>query len=130
MSGRGSESPPAVCRRRPAEVVSVPRSNPITGFPREVLPRLVEIVEQLADHPDTQWFGLGRAVDPAQACSRKGCSDYASIYQTRGHTNAMFVEDALLKFFADHPKLRPGATDSRGGVARDTKINFVYVVWG
>lgn len=102
----------------------------ISGSPSTVLPTLVEIVEHLAADPSVRCFHIGRSVNTAQACSRKRCRDWIEIYRTRGHANAMIVEDTLLKIFSEHPKLRPGATDSRGGVARERVTNFVYVVRG
>lgn len=87
-------------------------------------------VGRFVDEPSVSWFDIGRSVNPADACSRKGCDAYQLLYQTMSLENAMQVEEALRSAFVRHPKFVGRSADARGGTPWGPATNYVYIVYG
>lgn len=100
----------------------------LTGYPNDVAEPLLRFVLQKVEHLGIGWFGIGRSVHPPSRCYAKGCDGLFDLYSTRTVGHAMDVERWLLQQLRGHRKLRAGAFDARGNVARGRQ--FVYLLFG
>jgi hypothetical protein len=103
--------------------------KPLTGWPKDVFPVLVQLVDFIANDRAVKEFYTGRGVDPSERRSYHGSDDIAAIYFTDSVDNAIVVESALIKTFYDHPKCSNDAPHGGGGVTEEYG-SYVYVaIW-
>lgn len=103
--------------------------EPLTGWPNDVLPELISIVDSIANDRDIKEFYIGRSVDPIQRKSFHDSDDIVCIYFSDSVDNAIAVESVLIEEFYSHPKCSNDAPHGGGGVTTEYG-NYVYVaVW-
>ena len=78
--------------------------KPLTGWPKDVFPVLVQLVDSIANDRAVKEFYIGRGADPSERRSYHGSDDIVAIYFTDSVDNAIVVESALIKTFYNHPK--------------------------
>jgi hypothetical protein len=103
--------------------------KPLTGWPKDVFPVLVRLVDFIAKQRAVKEFYTGRGADPSERRSYHGSDDIVAIYFTDSVDNAIVVESALIKTFYDHPKCSNDAPHGGGGVTEEYG-SYVYVaIW-
>jgi hypothetical protein len=100
--------------------------EPLTGYPRDVFLKLVEIVDTIANERATRMFYIGRCVDPRKRMLEHGSDIIYPIYYTESVDHAITVEDALINHFYDYQKCDNDAPHGGGGVSEEYG-NYVYV---
>ncbi len=103
--------------------------EPLTGYPKNVLPRLAQIVYSIVNDMSVSQFYIGRAVDPYKRMIEHGSDNIIPIYYTESIDHAIDIEDALINRFYNHPKCDNDAPHGGGGVSEEYG-SYVYVaVW-
>jgi hypothetical protein len=103
--------------------------NPLTGWPKDVFPALVRLVDSIANHRSVKEFYIGRGVDPSERKSYHGSDDIATIHFTDSVDNAIAIESALIETFYSHQKCSNDALHGGGGVTEEYG-SYVYVaIW-
>jgi hypothetical protein len=103
--------------------------EPLTGYPREVLPKLVRIVDSIAKDREVEEFYIGRTVDPHKRMTELASDSIFPIYSTDSADHAIEVEGGLIGQFYNHPKCSNDAPHGGGGVSEEYR-DYVYVaIW-
>lgn len=103
--------------------------EPLTGYPRYVIPKLIQVVNSIANDRSISLFYIGRAVDPRKRMIEHDSDSVMPIYYTESVDHAINVEDVLIDYFYEHPKCDNDAPHGGGGISEDYG-NYVYVaVW-
>ena len=91
---------------------------PITGWPKDVFPMLVQLVNSIVNQKSVKEFYIGRGRDPSERKSYHGSVD-----------NSIAIESALIDTFYNHQKCNNKAQHGGGGVSEEYG-NYVYVaIW-
>lgn len=103
--------------------------KPLTGWPKDIFPALIQFLDSIVDHKSVKKFRIGRSVDPSQRASLHGGDDTFAIYFTDSVDNAIAIESTLIETFYTHPKCVNRAPHGGGGITEE-QGNYVYVaIW-
>lgn len=103
--------------------------EPLSGYPRNVFPRLVQVVNSIANDRSVRLFYIGRTVDPYKRMIEHDSDNIIPIYSTESIDHAIDIEDALIEHFYNHPKCDNDAPHGGGGISEEYG-NYVYVaIW-
>jgi hypothetical protein len=73
--------------------------KPYTGLPEDVVPNVIEAVEDIVEDRYLKKFSIGRTGDTEARRSELGADDIVPVYRTSDSDNAVYVEEALLEVF-------------------------------
>lgn len=100
-----------------------------TGWPKDVFPMLVQLVNSIVNQKSVKEFYIGRGRDPSERKSYHSSDDIFAIYFTDSVDNSIAIESALIDTFYDHQKCNNKAQHGGGGVSEEYG-NYVYVaIW-
>jgi len=101
----------------------------LTGWPKEVLPILFDLISSVSEQKEIHEFYIGRSIDPAQRFAAHNCDDIFPIYYSDSIDNAIIVESTLIESYYNHPKCSNDAPHG-GGRTIEEYGNYVYLaIW-
>lgn len=72
---------------------------PLTGWPKDVICPLVNIIASFVNQREIRLFYIGRSNNITETKSRHGYDNIVVLYRTDSADNAIAVEDILIKKF-------------------------------
>ena len=98
-----------------------------TGYPKDVIPKLISIVDNEISQKYVKGFYIGRTADYKRRYDEHGCGIMILLYKTDSDENAITVEDYLINAFISHDKCRNKAESGGGGVSQEESGGIVYL---
>lgn len=99
---------------------------PITGWPNDVLPIIIEEIKRIISNPKVIKFKIGHTNNPDRREDEHGCDKLPPLYKTRSVEHVCDVEDDLIDYFIRYTKCTNYADDERGNVSKNG-YNYVYI---
>ena len=100
-----------------------------TGWPEEVVEKVIGIVEAVAGNRDVGKFCIDCGLDLSQAKLRHEADTIIVLYKTDNIDNAKLVQEVLVRLFLDSPKCS-NRSDVETGETSEGGTNYIYVaVW-